>query len=1490
MVEPPRVTPLPAGAGTAEVSGLAGTVFASGFTGQARAAIPLPVRVFLSSPGDVAEERRVARRVLEKFSRRPLLLNKVTIDVVSWDDPEAPVPMLANLTPQDSVNRARPTPAECDFTIVILWGRLGTPLAEHRKDDGTPFRSGTEWEYESARKAGKDVLLYRRTGSPNVGLDDPLLDEKRRQKKAVDDFFAAFKRDDGSMAGSYTSYETPAAFEERLANDVEWLLDGLLKAKAPSTVPYLVSVQTTGLDPVAAGLQLVFPAGASPAQLVRSSQSKPRLDEIFDVLTDGDEIAKALFRTETKAWAPYDVEYVRGRVGIDDAQQALADALRDSGGRLLVTGRAGIGKTREATDLAVDHCERGWVVLVARPDADARLGAVGALPPELRDARVLLVVDDLHARVASAEDDLSPVLDRLAECIESLARQSLDDIRVIAIARDEPRFEKVLGLTPGSLQWRGFTRFHLPDLTTDGLSRILSSLAARYEVGLDAESLPALVTNSDRTPRTLFINVNLARRRKARLDRDSWLPSEGETWQQRLRTVRGRNPTSEQVHASIRLFSDLRLPARFDYIVSIGPQGERAARAAAAEALVDEGLVGRRRNQLALFSHESPEETSAASVTAVERWTPAIEAISGSALRSAEWIDDMTALALGLLRADLPTPAIAVSTQAIEAGGDSAALYRARAGGRFLTNARSLALEDMNAAIVRDPDDPNSWFLRGQLHYLDGDSDGVLADLTKARSLGHDAGILHMQSGFIHYQREQWPEACAAFDLAVEREGPKADGIVFFLRGVSRQRLGDLPGAESDFDAALSHASSYEAGLAALPALADGRFGDLRGIMGDPLQGSHGHHPLVHAARAEVRARRERWAEAVDDFSIAIDSGFSATMVRIFEALSATPLPFADRARRAMDQGLAQLRGDAMLYLARGVARRELGQVDPALTDFAVALEGGVPQARVERAVLHLRVEQIEAARADLDGAVAEPSTAADGHALRGILNLTSGMIEEAETDLDNAIRLGRDDALVRVWRARVGIARGNLAAAAADFDEATVRPNPPPDAWLGRASVRLDLGDAAGAEADAGEALARGAHAATAHTLRGAARINLGRLGEAEEDLSHAIALGRNDHFVYRWRGTARMRLLRGDAEADFDRAIERGDREPSTLFLRGCTRLDADKPGPAHDDFEAAVAAGFDVAGVRGVRGIARQRLSRHSDAEADLEAAIDGGATEALVWFSRGEARAALGKTQGAIDDMRHALALQPRNLEVAKRLAELLVVPKRYAAAIRVLDAAVEAYGERLDLRLQRARTALLAGRFETAAADLDILTERLPDEPGARILRSQARYGLGNASGAISDLDAMLAREPENAAALGDRAEAQTLAGRLDLAERDVAAMAAHGPAPDKAIGVPALLALARGDLDEAREGFEQAESADPTGSWGFRLALVHLVAGRLEDARVAVTRTLSTTCPGDARIAQTELDTFVERIAVDVPGADVIRALLDAAWRVELDD
>jgi hypothetical protein len=203
---------------------------------------PLMLRVFLSSPGDVVEERGIARDVLRALESSHLLRERIRFDIVDWGDPYAATPLNASETPQASVNRYNRRPSECDLTLVILWSRLGTPLPpEMRRADGTRFESGTVWEFEDARSASKPVLVYRRTEPPKIDGNDREAEARRAQYLAVEDFFSSFMNPDGSARAGYNVYTDPTDFEKRLREHLEAFvnerLGGFARAGAPDGLP-----------------------------------------------------------------------------------------------------------------------------------------------------------------------------------------------------------------------------------------------------------------------------------------------------------------------------------------------------------------------------------------------------------------------------------------------------------------------------------------------------------------------------------------------------------------------------------------------------------------------------------------------------------------------------------------------------------------------------------------------------------------------------------------------------------------------------------------------------------------------------------------------------------------------------------------------------------------------------------------------------------------------------------------------------------------------------------------------------------------------------------------------------------------------------------------------------------------------------------------------------------------------------------------------------
>ena len=134
------------------------------------------VRIFFSSPSDVAEERTIAHRVVRRLQVE--FAGVFRFETVIWERE----PLLATAGFQEQIER----PADADIFVAMLWSRLGTPLSGNFvRDDGTRFRSGTEFEFEvrkidlvldggpsSRPGAGRDAVpaALRRRGARQVAL------------------------------------------------------------------------------------------------------------------------------------------------------------------------------------------------------------------------------------------------------------------------------------------------------------------------------------------------------------------------------------------------------------------------------------------------------------------------------------------------------------------------------------------------------------------------------------------------------------------------------------------------------------------------------------------------------------------------------------------------------------------------------------------------------------------------------------------------------------------------------------------------------------------------------------------------------------------------------------------------------------------------------------------------------------------------------------------------------------------------------------------------------------------------------------------------------------------------------------------------------------------------------------------------------------------------------------------------------------------------
>ena len=186
-------------------------------------AIERTLRVFLSSPGDVGQERLLATRVMERLNGE--FAGCIRLEPILWEHE----PLRATGHFQEQII----PPSQTDIVICILWSRLGTRLPEQfHREDGSFFSSGTEWEFEDAARAFRergapDLMVYRKTSeafSP-MSNEQALLD-RLAQKKALEAFIDRwFGNPQASFKAAFHGFSSPDQFEEMLENHLRRLVE-----------------------------------------------------------------------------------------------------------------------------------------------------------------------------------------------------------------------------------------------------------------------------------------------------------------------------------------------------------------------------------------------------------------------------------------------------------------------------------------------------------------------------------------------------------------------------------------------------------------------------------------------------------------------------------------------------------------------------------------------------------------------------------------------------------------------------------------------------------------------------------------------------------------------------------------------------------------------------------------------------------------------------------------------------------------------------------------------------------------------------------------------------------------------------------------------------------------------------------------------------------------------------------------------------------------
>jgi energy-coupling factor transporter ATP-binding protein EcfA2 len=307
-----------------------------------------------------------------------------------------------------------------------------------------------------------------------------------------------------------------------------------------------------------------LPAGDFPFDVI-----KPRSPDLLKQIMGGD---------EQNPLADYKIPY-QERQPDRNVRQELEAAFTEKNW-VLILGKSGLGKTREAAHLAEVLNQEGWTVLKLADQAGEWLDVPKEFPSEIsRDDRLLFFLDDLnrwmyagnpHEIHPKAGEELArplrePVQERLPRLLQYFEDQGKSPyVRVIATARDEREPDKPGETSPwDKLQWekyksfwQQFYRYSLVEPSDSAIVSLLTDCVAAAGLQGVPEEYGQIARQNDGTFRNITLNLDSAQNpfRNITLNLDSaqnrglavnnqeFSPRLDQTWRQRYNKVVQRYP------------------------------------------------------------------------------------------------------------------------------------------------------------------------------------------------------------------------------------------------------------------------------------------------------------------------------------------------------------------------------------------------------------------------------------------------------------------------------------------------------------------------------------------------------------------------------------------------------------------------------------------------------------------------------------------------------------------------------------------------------------------------------------------------------------------------------------------------------------------------------------------------------------------------------------------------------------------------------------
>lgn len=240
---------------------------------------------------------------------------------------------------------------------------------------------------------------------------------------------------------------------------------------------------------------------------------------------------------------------------------------------LLILGRTGLGKTREAAELATTLNHEGWTVLKLKNHE--LLTVPTRFPAELlgQQPRLLFFLDNVNQAMSlgKVEPDSTtqatlvsvlkqPLPERLQQTLEFYeCHCGVNQVRVIATARNETLPEKPgqpsewekLGIEKYPKFWQQFCHHSLQDPEPLAIANVLAQTTEQAHLPAKTEDFAQIAQRGDGTFRNVVENLDRARNRRLTVSINTYKDTLKGTWQSRYQAAIERDKIARHIYDAV---------------------------------------------------------------------------------------------------------------------------------------------------------------------------------------------------------------------------------------------------------------------------------------------------------------------------------------------------------------------------------------------------------------------------------------------------------------------------------------------------------------------------------------------------------------------------------------------------------------------------------------------------------------------------------------------------------------------------------------------------------------------------------------------------------------------------------------------------------------------------------------------------------------------------------------------------------------------------